>query len=337
MNQSPGLGGGAIAEVPGIGQPVSVRVARARGIEGHGKAAREGGDVRDRHRPVVGLPNPGRQHDANRLACVVPDLEGDVVRQLVTAGDHDGRIPAALVLEQRHLPLAPLVLPGRRERERAERGREREVGIGRIEIAHDQSVRAFRRLEAQLRDPALVRHADRGRVGEDLEPVRREVAPIAQTQDGREQVAVVAACSLDQQTENPLPVHELALLGRYGCERLPSPIGRRAGTVAALRQQLADLELRLAVRPGRFAEGALTAKQRVDGLRVLAFAIDEVVIATGVRVEHAQVKPIGQLGGDGKEDHLAIVVIALLGPCARAVGDRERFLLRPGLIAEPAR
>ena len=335
VDQRPAVAGGAVAELPLVAQLVAVRIARARRVERDRDAVREQLDVGFRQRPLVGLPEPRRQLDRQRLAGLVEDLEGDVVRQLLAAAEHERRGLAALVRLDLDLALAPLVLTGRGERHRAEGGDERDLGVGGIEIAHRQPLGVGWHRKAQLGHVLIVRDPHgRSRI-DDLEPVRGEVAAIAQAEGHGVEIGVVAGRAFDLQAEDPPPADRLALLGEGREQGLPAVVEGGTGADHALGEhrpggQLLGTGLR-ATADGT-AIGALAAEQPVAGLGVVGRAVDQVMVAAGVGVEHAQIQPVLDAVRHAQEDHLAVVGIAFGGRGLGAIGDRERRLLSRGRL-----
>ena len=124
------------------------------------------------------------------------------------------------------------------------------VGIGGIEVADGQPLGVLGHEEPHLRDQILVGHPQAWREREDLEPVRRQVATLAQAERHVVEVGVIARSALDLEPEDTAIPDRLALLGGEAHERLPATILRRVDAEGAGRDLGPGRELlRRRVRP----------------------------------------------------------------------------------------
>ena len=264
----------------------------------------------------------------NDAPVLIADLEGHVVRHLVAAAERHRGQPAFLFVLERHLGLTPFVLTRGRKRRRAEGSGERNLAVRGIEVADGQPLGVLRHEEPQLGDPVLVGHPQAGREREDLQTIRRQVAMLAQAERDLVEVGIVARRAIDLEPEDAPAADRLAAFRSEAHESPPAVILSRIGAEAEHRDLAAGGKLRL-VRGsyGGSGEGAIPAIQLELGRGVLARAVQLIVGAAAVRIEHPQEQPVLHALGHTKEDDFAVVGIAFRGRGQRSVGDRDRRFL----------
>ena len=114
-----------------------------------------------------------------------------------------------------------------------------------------------------------------------------------------------------------LSAHHLAIGGVEIAQRRPFPIRRRIGAKAARHQQR--------IAPPIHHEAGF-------GVR---FAVDQVIIAAKIRVEDPDIEPVRSGLRHAQQDHLPVIVVALLTPGPSA--HRSRTADAPPLPPAPQR
>ena len=206
------------------------------------------------------------------------------------------------------------------------------VGIGGIEIADRQLLGVLGHGEAQLGDEILVRHPDGGREREDLQPLGRQIAVLAQAQRHLVQVRVVARRAIDLEPEEASAADHLARVRREAGKRLPATVLGRIGAQRARRDLAAGRKLPLVRRGhGGSAIGALAAVEPKARLDVRPRPVQMIVIAAAIGIEDPEEQRVLHALGDAQEDGLAVVWIAFRGRGPRPVGHRQRRFLGHGI------
>ena len=131
---------GAIAELPPVLHRIAVRIDGLRGVERDGIAVRQRLHPGIRLRTLVGPPASGGQQERHRSPAIVGDGERRVVRHLLAPGEQDCRHGAPLLRIDLHGGCLPIPLSRSRQRLRPEGRYERDLAIGRIEIADRQAL-----------------------------------------------------------------------------------------------------------------------------------------------------------------------------------------------------
>ena len=328
MHHGPTACAFAIAELPQVTQALAVRIGRARGVERDREAVGQEPDVAFGQRAGVRPPRARRQLDRELAPVLIPDLEGHVVRHLGAAAERQGSQPTALLVLKRDLGLAPFVLTRGCERRRAEGSGERDLGIRGIEVADGQPLGVLGHEESHLGDQILVGHPQAGREREDLEPLGRQVAVLAQAERDLVQVGVVARRASDLEAEDAPTADRLPSFRSKAHEGLPATILSRIGAEAAHGDLAACRKLCLVRRCyGSSGEGAIAAVELELGRGLLARAVELVVVAAAVRIEHPQEQAVPHALGHAEEDDFTVVGIAFRGRGQRPISDRDGCFL----------
>jgi hypothetical protein len=312
--------GGTVAEVPGIAERIAIGIDRRRGIEGDGMAIGQRFDVGCRQRPLVGAPRPYRQGDRHRAAGGIDHGKGGVVGHLVATGKQDCGGDAAFLRLDGDRGFTPIPLPRCGERPGAESGRERNLGVGRIEIADRQPVGIGGHGELQFGHRTLVGYAHGRLFGQNLQPFGFQIAAVPQTQRDGIQIGVVARQAIDDKQEHPPAGNPVAVLGIDRFQRNPAIVARRLGGKTAVGQDPAFG----CPRP-RTSGGHRTGEQPKSGLGI-GLARDKVMFAACIGIENTQIERIGHIIGNAEEKDFAMVFVAFDCRCPGAIGDRQRML-----------